>query len=31
VKASRSLNLTVHDHLIISRQGHFSLAEKNLL
>jgi len=31
VKASRALNLTVHDHLIISRQGHFSLAEKNLL
>ena len=31
VQASRSLNLTVHDHLIISRQGHFSLAEKNLL
>jgi DNA repair protein RadC len=31
VKASRSLNLTVHDHLIISRQGHLSLAEKNLL
>ena len=31
VKASRSLHLTVHDHLIISRQGHFSLAEKNLL
>ncbi len=31
VKASRSFNLTVHDHLIISRQGYFSLAEKNLL
>ena len=31
VKSSRSLNLTVHDHLIISRQGHLSLAEKNLL
>jgi DNA repair protein RadC len=31
VKASRSLNLTVHDHLIISRHGYFSLAEKNLL
>jgi len=31
VKASRALNLTVHDHLIISRQGYFSLAEKNLL
>ncbi len=31
VKASRSLNLTVHDHLIISRQGCFSLAERNLL
>ena len=31
VKASHSLNLTVHDHLIISRHGYFSLAEKNLL
>ncbi len=31
VKASRSFNLTVHDHLIISRQGYCSLAEKNLL
>lgn len=31
VKASHALNLTVHDHLIISRQGYFSLAEKNLL
>jgi len=31
VKASQSLNLTVHDHLIISREGYFSLAEKNLL
>lgn len=31
VKASRALNLTVHDHLIISRHGYFSLAEKNLL
>ncbi len=31
VKASRALNLTVHDHLIISRNGYFSLAEKNLL
>ncbi len=31
VKASRALNLTVHDHLIISRQGYFSLAEKNML
>ncbi len=31
VKASRPLNLTVHDHLIISRHGYFSLAEKNLL
>ena len=31
VKASQSLNLTVHDHLIISRQGYFSLAEKDLL
>ncbi len=31
VKASRALNLTVHDHLIISRHGYFSLAEKNML
>jgi DNA repair protein RadC len=31
VKASRALNLTVHDHLIISRQGYFSLAENHLL
>jgi DNA repair protein RadC len=31
VRACRPLNLTVHDHLIISRQGYFSLAEKNLL
>jgi DNA repair protein RadC len=31
VNASRPLNLTVHDHLIISRQGYFSLAEQNML
>ena len=31
VKASHALNLTVHDHLIISRQGYFSLAEQNML
>jgi DNA repair protein RadC len=31
VKAGRALNLTVHDHLIISRQGYCSLAEKNML
>lgn len=31
VKSSHALNLTVHDHLIISRHGYFSLAEKNLL
>ena len=31
VKASRALNLTVHDHLIITRHGYFSLAEQNLL
>jgi DNA repair protein RadC len=31
VKASRSLNLTVHDHLIIGRHGYFSLAEQNML
>ncbi len=31
VKASRALNLTVHDHLIIGRHGYLSLAEKSLL
>ena len=31
VKASRALNLTVHDHLIIGRHGYFSLAEKGML
>ncbi len=31
VNASRPLNLTVHDHLIISRQEYFSLAEKDML
>jgi DNA repair protein RadC len=31
IKASRSLNLTVHDHLIIGRHGYFSLAEQNML
>jgi len=31
VKASRALNLTVHDHLIIGRHGYFSLAEQNML
>ncbi len=31
VKASRALNLTVHDHLIIGRHGYLSLAEKGLL
>jgi DNA repair protein RadC len=31
VKASQALNLTVHDHLIIGRQGYFSLAEQNML
>lgn len=31
VKASHALNLTVHDHLIISRHGYFSLAENNML
>jgi DNA repair protein RadC len=31
VKAARTLNLTVHDHLIIGRHGYFSLAEQNLL
>jgi DNA repair protein RadC len=31
VKASRPLNLTVHDHLIISRHGYFSLAEHDMI
>ncbi len=31
VKASRALNLTVLDHLIIGRHGYFSLAEQNML
>ncbi len=31
VQASRTLNLTVHDHLIVSRHGYFSLAENNML
>ena len=31
VKASKALNLTVHDHLIISRHGYFSLAEHDML
>jgi DNA repair protein RadC len=31
VKAAKTINLTVHDHLIVSRQGYFSLAEHNLL
>lgn len=31
VKAGHALNLTVHDHLIISRQGYFSLAEHDML
>lgn len=31
VQASRTLNLTVHDHLIVSSHGYFSLAEHNML
>jgi len=31
IQASRNLNLTVHDHLIITRHGYFSLAEHNML
>ncbi len=31
VKAGSALNLTVHDHLIISRHGYFSLAEHDML
>jgi DNA repair protein RadC len=31
VKASQALDLKVHDHLIISRHGYFSLAEHDML
>jgi DNA repair protein RadC len=31
IRAARSLNLTVHDHLIISRHSYFSLAEQGML
>jgi len=31
VKAAKTINLIVHDHLIVSRQGYFSLAEHNML
>lgn len=31
IKASKALNLTVHDHLIISRHEYFSLAEHDML
>ncbi len=31
IRAAQTLNLTVHDHLIISRYGYFSLAEQNML
>jgi DNA repair protein RadC len=31
VKAGQALSLIVHDHLIISRHGYFSLAEENML
>jgi DNA repair protein RadC len=31
IKAAKTLHLTVHDHLIVSRQGYFSLAEHNML
>ena len=31
VKAAKTINITVHDHLIVSRQGYFSLAEHNML
>ncbi len=31
IQASQALNLTVHDHLIISRHGYFSLAEHDML
>ncbi|MHB8068496.1 MAG: RadC family protein [Desulfobaccales bacterium] len=31
IKAAKTINIIVHDHLIVSRQGYFSLAEHNLL
>jgi DNA repair protein RadC len=31
IQAARPLNLTVHDHLIISRHGYVSLAEQNMM
>jgi len=31
IKAGRAINLTVHDHLIISRHSYVSLAEQNML
>ena len=31
VKAAKSLYITVHDHLIVSKQGYFSLAEHNMI
>jgi len=31
IQASKALNLTVHDHLIISRHGYFSLAEHDMV
>jgi DNA repair protein RadC len=31
VKAAKTIHITVHDHLIVSRQGYFSLAEHNML
>ena len=31
VKTAKSLHITVHDHLIVSRQGYFSLAEHNMV
>ena len=30
-KAAKTINLTVHDHFIVSRQGYFSLAEHNMI
>jgi DNA repair protein RadC len=31
VDAARPLNITVHDHLIVGRQGHRSLREMRLM
>ncbi len=31
IKAAKTINIVVHDHLIVSRQGYFSMAEHNMV